>query len=497
MTPLPPWPRYPSLYEINTWVWLAELSAAEGRQVTLGSVPSREWDALAQRGFDAVWLMGAWQRSPAGRAAAGRTSALLATFLRALPDYADADNVGSPFCVRGYAADEALGGPEGLAAAREELARRGIRLLLDFVPNHLAPDHPWVASHPEYFVRGSAEDGRSDPHAFSLVDGTAFARGRDPHFPPWPDVLQLNAFDAGLRAATRETLLDVASQCDGVRCSLAMLVLDQVFERTWGERAGPRPEEEYWETLIAAVKVEHPGFLFVAEGYWDLEWELLQQGFDYCYDKRLYDRLESGSPQSVWLHLCARLDFQARLLRFLENHDEKRAAALFPPEREKAAALTAATLPGARLFHDGQLDGRRLKVPIFLGRRPREEADPELAAFHRTLLAALDAPVFRDGEWDLCECNGWPDNLTHQNLVAWCWRAPDDRRLVVVNLSDRPSQARVAVPWDDLGGEPWRLDDTLSGQRYDRDGSELAGQGLFVDLAPWQCHFFRVVRARE
>src|SRR5271165_4127287 len=139
------WPRYPTLYEINAWVWLSDLSRKHGNPVDLSSVPSAQWDAIAAYGFDAVWLMGVWERSPAGIAIANRNESLLADFRRALPDFRAADNVGSPYCVRRYVVDQHLGGPRGLAVARKELAARGMRLVLDFVPNHVAPDHPWVS----------------------------------------------------------------------------------------------------------------------------------------------------------------------------------------------------------------------------------------------------------------------------------------------------------------------------------------------------------------
>src|SRR5262245_45741631 len=186
-----PWPRYPSIYEINTWVWLSELGRKKGTTLDLRSVQSEELDRLADLGFDSVWLMGVWERSPGGIAIANRNQNLRADFQRALPDFQLADNVGSPYCIRRYVVDAHLGGPEGLAHVRKELARRGMRLILDFVPNHVAPDHPWVDEHPEYFIRGSAEDARNDPASFFVKDGRVFACGRDPYFPAWADVLQL------------------------------------------------------------------------------------------------------------------------------------------------------------------------------------------------------------------------------------------------------------------------------------------------------------------
>ena len=489
------WPRYPTLYEINTWVWLSELRVKTGRPVDLGSVPEAEWDAIARFGFDAVWFMGVWERSPAGIAIANRNMNLMADFRRTLPDFKPQDNVGSPYSIRRYVVDTHLGGPEGLAIARRELAKRGMKLLLDFVPNHVAPDHPWVTEHADYFLRGTSEDARNDPASYIGVAGTFYACGRDPNFPAWPDVLQLNVFWPGLRQATIETLRDIAAQCDGVRCDMAMLMLNQIFRRTWGDRAGQQPPTEYWSEVIPAVKSAHPDFRFIAEAYWDLEYELQRQGFDFCYDKRLYDRLEHGNAESIRLHLSAGLGYQEKLLRFLENHDELRAATAFSRVSEQAAAVVVSSLPGARLFHEGQFEGRKVRLPVFLGRRPAEAVDQELQTFYGKLLAAINAPIFRSGEWQLCVCSGWSDNPSWQNLVAWTWAKNDDRRLIVVNLSDRAVQARVRLPWNEIPGAKWRLTDAFSDWSCDRDGDEMAGPGLYIELKAWSYNFFQCFRS--
>jgi len=489
-----PWPRYPTIFEINTWVWLSSLSKKYGIHLDLGSVPAMEWNTLAEFGFDAVWLMGVWERSPAGIEIANRNQGLIDDFRRALPDFRLEDNVGSPYCVRRYVVDEHLGGPAGLAIARSELAKRGLPLVLDFVPNHVAPDHPWVTEHPEYFVLGNADDLRSDPASYLKVGDNVFACGRDPYFPAWPDVLQLNAFQARLRQAVIETVSDIAGQCDGIRCDMAMLLMNSIVERTWGTRAGQAPATEYWVDVIPAVKKGYPGFLFIAEAYWDLEWDLQRQGFDFCYDKRLYDRLEHGGAESVRLHLSGDLSYQEKLLRFIENHDEPRAAATFSPAKVRAAAVTVATLPGARLFHEGQFEGRRIRLPVFLSRRPEERADQQLAAFYKLLLKSTGRPLLSEGHWGLCTCSGWPDNRSFENLVAWSWTTSEMRWLIVVNLSDTPTQARVHVPWDDIAGKTLRLVDALSDTVYERNGDEIRNTGLYVDLGPWMFHLFKSPR---
>ena len=494
---MPVWPRYPTLYEINTWVWLSELGVKTGKPVDLGSVPQAEWDALAKFGFDAVWFMGVWERSPAGVAIANRNVGLIADFRQALPDFKPEDNVGSPYSIRRYVVDTHLGGAEGLAIARRELAKRGMNLILDFVPNHVAPDHPWVIEHPDYFLTGTSQDAKNNPGSYIEVKGNFYACGRDPNFPAWPDVLQLNAMSPGLRQAMIETISSIADQCDGVRCDMAMLLLNQVFERTWGDRAGQMPQTDYWLEVIPAVKKAHPDFRFMAEAYWDLEYELQRQGFDFCYDKRLYDRLEHGNAESIRLHLGADLAYQEKLLRFLENHDEPRAAAAFSRGKEQAAAVTTSSLPGARLFHEGQLEGRKVRVPVFLGRRPVEPVDEGLQAFYDTLLAAINAPIFRDGTWSLCGCSGWPDNPSCQHLVAWCWVKNDDRRLIVINLSDGAVQGRVQVPWKELRGATWRLTDVLSDLTCERNGHEMAEVGLYVELGPWGYYFFNFIASKS
>lgn len=483
------WPRFPTIYEINTWVWLTELRSKYRENLDLGSVPANEWNGIASMGFDAVWFMGVWERSPAGIAISNQNQGNLNDFRRALPDFALADNVGSPYCVRRYAVDAHLGGPTALARARSELSERGIKLLLDFVPNHVASDHPWTTGHPEYFIGGNADDLKNDPSSYLHVGSNVFACGRDPYFPAWQDVLQLNAFNPALRRAAIDTLLSIASQCDGVRCDMAMLLLNSVFARTWSNRAGQAPQTDYWREVIPSIKTAHRDFLFIAEAYWDLEWELQQQGFDFCYDKRLYDRLEHESAESVRLHLCAEPAFQNKLLRFLENHDEPRAASAFPPPKEQATAVVTSTLPGARLFHEGQFEGRKVRLPVFLRRRPSEPVDGSLRTFYGRLLQSINRPLFREGEWRLCACSGWPDNDSCRNILAWTWHKDAERFLIAINLSDHPAEGRVAIGWPELARGKWLLADQFSGAHYERVGDDLVRSGLYVQLPPWGYHF--------
>ncbi|MCU7730442.1 alpha-amylase family glycosyl hydrolase [Actinoplanes sp. KI2] len=487
------WPAAPVVYEIDTWPWLEGVSRRLGHRVTLADVPAEVWDETLPPGVDAVWLMGVWERSPAGLVVARANEDLQRSFHQALPDLKPADLVGSPYCVRRYRVDAHLGGPGGLATARAELARRGLRLVLDYVPNHVAPDHPAVVEAPDWFVHGDEADEQKEPAAWFRAAGRILAHGRDPYFPPWPDVAQLNAFSPELRTATAAALSDIAGQCDGIRCDMAMLLTNDVFARTWGGHAGPPPAEEFWPAVIGELRTHRPDVVLIAEAYWDMEWTLQQQGFDFCYDKRLYDRLAGESAAAVRGHLAAGRDYQDKLIRFIENHDEPRAATALPGGRDRAAAVAVATLPGATLWHDGEFEGRRTHLPVFLARFPDEPVDEDLQAFYRRLLAVVAG--MRRGDWTMLDADGWPDNPTHADVLAWAWHDDVPHHVIAVNLSGHESQARIVLPWPALAGRRWRLIDLLDGRVFDRDGDQLTGDGLYVDLPPWGQHLLAVAPA--
>ena len=242
--------------------------------------------------------------------------------------------------------------------------------------------------------------------------------------------------------------------------------------------------------MIPAVRQAHSGFLFLAEAYWDLEWALQQQGFNYCYDKRLYDRILHGPAEQVRLHLLADDAYQHGLVRFVENHDEPRAASAFGSTRSQVAAVTALTQTGARLVHNGQLEGATVRLPVFLGRYPTEPTDGTLVAFYRTFLPTVADPTFRHGSWQLCDRSGWPGDDRYQNLLAWCWEG-DSRWLIVVNLSESTAAGLVRAPWDDLRGRHWQLTDPTQNSTLLRSGDDLV-DGLFVDLDAWRWHMFRI-----
>ena len=499
--------RFPTLYEINTRVFLYERGVALGRAASLDDVSDDTLAEIAARGFSWIWWLGVWQTGPLGEAEARRHAGLRAELVRELPDLVDDDIMSSPFAVQAYDVHRDFGGDAALARLRARMHDHGLALMVDFVPNHVALDHAWVFEHPEYLVQGAAADLAREPQNYARLPTRAgsaiFAHGRDPGFDGWTDTVQLNYRHPGLRAAQLGELGRIAARCDGVRCDMAMLLEPAVIARTWGDRArpvdgAPLSDDPFWPDAIAGVKRAHPAFVFLAEVYWDLDATLQTAGFDFTYDKRFYDLLRGGAARPLRERLAVEAGVRDRCARFLENHDEARAASVFDPAQHRAAATLTLLAPGLRLLHEGQLEGRRTRVAMQLRRRAFEPVDVRVRDFYARLLAVSSRSVAHEGRWTAWPCRAaWDGNATNDQLIVATWEQDDDRLLVVVNYGAAPAQGKVTVSLPSLAGRPWILDDQLSDARYERGGDALVEVegGLSLDLPAWGCHVF-AVRAR-
>ena len=498
-----PWPKFPLVYEINTRIWLKELSARAHRGLFLNEVPNDEIERIARLGFQCIWLMGVWTTGPEAIRIARADPDLQKDYRKALPDVSIDDIIGSPYAVSRYEVSPLLGGPQALAGLREKMARFGLRLMLDFVPNHTSRDHEFTVTEPDVFVQGTDDDLARNPKAFFRTsNGSVIACGRDPYFPAWEDTAQINYAQACGRSRMKEELLKIAAQCDGVRCDMAMLILPEILERTWNSRLGANPiRGSFWKETIPEVRKQSPYFLFMAEAYWDLEWRLQEEGFNFTYDKTLYDRLRKNDNRGVHQHLQGDKNFEERCARFIENHDEPRAAAAFGPGRARSAAVATFFCPGLKLFYEGQLEGRKVRPPVQLGRRPHETEDIETAIFYEKILDVLHDPIFQDGVFEAREVQsaGWGD-VSNDSILALYWTpAPDKGHprslayLIVVNLNGSRAYGRIPLPQKTfLGGKQYVFYDRFDSKRYERDGGEVAWPGLYVSLEAHQPHLFEI-----
>lgn len=458
----------PILYEINTRVWRHRFGAA----TRLLDIPTTYWQQLADLGVDYVWLMGVWQTGPNVLHYALEPG-LQHEYTQVLPDWKEEDIIGSPYAIDRYVLHQALGKAGDLVILKQRLNELGLRLILDFVPNHFHAESSLIVEFPEIFLEVTAEQHAQDPHtcySSPQLPGRYFAHGKDPYFPAWQDTAQVNYAQPVAHAFMNQLLLRLAKQCDGLRCDMAMLPFPSVRKQTWGAFLGESPDRQdnFWTNAIHAVKVKHPDFCFLAEVYWDMEWELQQAGFDYTYDKRLLDRLRQPTPQPIHDHLQAEIAYQNASARFLENHDEDRSLSFLSLEQAQAAAVITYTVPGLHFFYQGQWEGRKLRLPVQLGREPLEYnhtldglildpttalahlpelsvVDPRISAFYDRLLAFLRQPALKNGQWTMVELS--------VDLLAWQWQLEEQNFLIVSNY-----QAATVVfelpnerPWHHFG----------------------------------------------
>lgn len=497
-TPFPMRP-HPLLFEVNARQLVQQTARHLDRpDATLADVPAGMVEGWARAGYDAIWLMGAWCTGEIGQRLSAEEPGFVRHYPDVLPDWNREDVCGSPYAVADYTVNRDFGGADALIDLRQRLHAGGMGLILDFVPNHTARDHPWVKGHPDLYVRGTREQAESDPANYAPQDGHVFAFGRDPYFPGWIDTFQLDYRRQETRDRMIDTLLRIADQCDGLRCDMAMLVLKEIFERTWGHLPEGNAEGEFWPVAIDEVRARHPEFRFIAETYWGLEWRLQLLGFDFTYNKSLYDTLVHGDAAAARGHFLSR-EYLGRSLQFLENHDEPRAAAALPDaDRRRAATVLGTALPGARLIHDGQPEGRKWAHSIHLARRKEEEPDPDELAFFDRLFSALGESTVGSGTWSHVDTQGWPGNDSHHNLHAFLWETPDgERDLVIVNMAASVSEANLPLHFQGIAGRRWQLADRLSDAVYERDGDSMSGQGLYVRLEPFDRQIFALTRIAE
>ena len=488
---------HPLLYQVHARGWLREISRLEGRPVSLDSVPERMIRELGLGGFTHFWLMGVWTIGAEPRRMARKLAS--GGGLRSFPADGPSELVcGSPFAIHSFTVPQDIGGSIGLAHFRTLLHRFGIRLILDFVPNHLACDHPWILSHPHRFISADPPEPEFFPVQRSGGGRLWIAHGKDPYFPAWSDSAQLDWRTEEVQRCMFAELESIAARCDGVRVDMAMLILRDVFDEHWSRfpQRGPTAGGEFWPRAIERIMDRYPEFLFLAEVYWDREETLLDQGFHYAYDKTFYDRLIAREQRRLHeraLEISPRL--WARGARFLENHDEWRVSAIAADAEHSAWAVLLLALPGLRLIHHGQMDGQRHPADIRCELHPSGGPNRTVSRTYQTALKRFPEIGVGHGSARWAHPQpAWDGNSTHHLITAIQWSHPErlDTALVAVNLAPHRAQCRVAL---ELPGPPdsvWELTDVLEDLVQRAPASELRGAGLHIDLEANSAHAFAV-----
>lgn len=324
------------------------------------------------------------------------------------------DFEGSPYAVPDYKFNRALGGKKKFRDLVTRAHAVGLRVIVDFVSNHMAIDSGWIEEDPGLFIRSNSQARNQQTGEYFLhPSGEVIAFGRDPFYPPWHDTSQLDYTNRKLRSRMTDVLRWIADYADGVRCDMAMLVLRDYFRQQWypdmpDQWFDERMPAEFWSEAINAVKKEKPDFVFIAETYWDKEQQLVDLGFDLAYEKKLYDALVARNAAMVNERLAAiSNDFKSALC-FIENHDEPRAASVFNREANLASAALLLSLPASTLIHEGQMEGKRERLPVQRIKPLMDEpADDDLKRGYERILAVTSEEVFKNGSFELFDSRVW------------------------------------------------------------------------------------------
>lgn len=482
----------PHVLEISAHRWFNKIERDLGRKITLADIPEKYLFEIKAAGFDALWLMGIWEESLTSRQIA-RTDAPINNYIKKLvPDYKREDIFGSPYSICSYKVDKKFGDRTSLLKFKEKLNENGLSLILDFVGNHFSVDHPLTWQEPDLFISSKKEP--SDKELFyQNKNGVWIAHGKDPYYAPWTDSAQLNLFNPKTRQMLMQALLEICPLCDGLRCDMVMLMLNKVHKEIWGKYINyEMPGEEFWPQAIRTIKEKFPSFSFVAEVYWGLESEVQDLGFDFTYDKILYDRLLFSNPPQIAAHLSAEHLYQKKTLRFIANHDEEAPIAAFgSKQRSFAAAVVAYTLSGGRLFTSSQLYGVKHRLPIQYV-PSAIYSDEEVLSFYKKMLGIINHPCFHGGQWFLKTASSYDGkDLSHQNILTWMWTQNTTCKVVVINYSNQRSKFKLFM--DKL---PKTQDICLKDEflntflmvPYD----DLKNNGLTLDFAPYDFKIFSV-----
>eukprot|EP00762_Andalucia_godoyi_P004687 ANDGO_03533.mRNA.1 hypothetical protein (macronuclear) len=481
----------PTLYELSTRPWLYELSSKYGRTLTkITDIPMSEFQSLKNAGVDIVWLMGVWSLGAYGMCRSTDIS-LRQGYGSVLPDYSMNDIIGSPYAVTDYTVNPELGTDNDVRSLRKQLNSMGLKLMLDFVPNHFAVDTPHAVSNPEYFTH--VQRNAPQPYDPTLYMPNGIGYGKDPYSGAWPDTIQINYWNSAARDFMTTNLIKVASMADAIRTDMTMLLLNDVIQQTWGPQLSSwgyaRPASEFWSDAIAKMRSSYPNTILLAECYWNTEATLESLGFDFTYDKTPYDKLVASDTSGLqqWIRSQS-AGYLMKGAHFVENHDEQTAIKAFgSPQRAVGAVLVLHTLPGMRFNFHGQWNGFANKLEVHLRRSYAEPVNTYVASFYQKFLPILADPVFKLGTWTLLAAQGDQASV----LFAWSWAYGSTKRLCVINYSSSSAGGTVVVPdATAASGDTITITDLLSGQSFQRSASQMRTTGLVVVVNSYFAQIF-------
>ena len=485
-------PRYEhtgeQLLEISIRPYLYALSNKYGRPIkSIREIPDIEFNDWQSMGFNWIWLYGVWEIGEYVRQYDLEDQILLNRYNENLPNWTREDVIGYPLCIYSYDINPEVGTLEDLIWFREQLKKRGMLLMLDYVPNHTAIDAPEMREHPEFYIRTTETNHEKYDLSRFMPNGIAYGAGK--FMPPMRFNAQLNLFRYDCRDHQINKLLQISELCDGVRVHLAQYQINSQFDLYWDKELGDcrAPPDEFWKVAIDRVRAKNPKFIMMGESYgYENQEKLLECGFNYIYEKELLDKLLYGDVHSFKSLIFQNHFITNRMVHFVENHDEPRILSRFHYDVKIACAASAAllTLPGIRLINFHQWLGYLPQIDVNLRRANDSHANKDIMLFYTRLFKVLDTDMIRYGQWEPLVVHD------SDSVLAWKWVFGNQHLLVTINFKNDWSGGRVICEDAPIDMREIPVHELIYNTTYIRDPQEMRDTGLVLYLERYQTQVF-------
>lgn len=469
-----------TLLEISTRPYLYYLSQKYKSPIKkLSLIPMEELDFFQNLGFNMIWFMGVWNNGTEGRKFDLNDESRIKHYNQHLPNWSKDDVIGSPYSIYSYDPSPEIGNLEDLKWLKNELNKRSIKLILDFVPNHSSMDAPEIKSHPEYYIRKgrlkskiklTEEDNKYIYNGKKIekipkeekYDKNGFAYGRGlgvKH--PWKDVRQYDYSNKELWKFQLNNLKKIAQCCDGIRCDVAWLMISDIFKRCF--KTMNDTKEEFWTFAISEIRKIYPNIIFIAEVFgkkWISDF-LLQCGFNFVYDIEPYDILNLIKDNNININEFIERnkniekDYLFNTVHFSENHDLITIIEKLEENVNKANLLTAIVcfLPGIKMFNYGQIFGWKDTLCVQLRRILSYEINNEVFNFYTKVIKILNLDVVKKGKFRIS---------LNQHLINIKWYNDKEILIGYFNYNEHSNKGKLVIDGiDEIKNKKFEVKDLI------------------------------------
>lgn len=494
----------------NIYVWLDQLSKKYNRTITkLHDVPEEELEILRDRGFNALWLIGVWDRSQASK-----------TIKRWC---GNPEAEASAYSIYDYVISPDLGGYDSFINLKERAWKRGIRMASDMVPNHMGIVSKWTIDHPDWFIslpyppfpsyNYSGDNLSGNPDLGIYLEDKYFTRsdaavtfkhvefhsgitrylyhGNDGTHLPWNDTAQLNYLLPQVREAVIQKIVEISKMFSIIRFDAAMVLTRKHYQRLWFPEPGSggaipsRAEHgiskedffkampnEFWREVVERINQENPDTLLLAEAFWLLEGFFVRTlGMHRVYNSAFMNMLRDEDNAKYRTVMKNTLEFDPKILKrfvnFMNNPDEETAIKQFGTGDKYFGICTMlVTMPGLPMFGHGQIEGFEEKYGMEYRRAYREEEiDWGLVHYHENTIFPLMKKRYLFAEVkNFVLYDFWEGNHVNEDVFAYSNRMNQEKALIIYHnkYSETKGYIKSSVSFKEIDEEEELIQITLA-----------------------------------